>query len=108
MNRFVSTGILTSMYRDYPAVASMAKKLSTRKTRLETWDMADPNRKMTLEESPWLQQAKGGNDGDHGLRRAQRQTQRFGQGGVGLWPRQLLAQTHLLGQRRRRRGEAAV
>ena len=67
MNRFVSTGILTSMYKDYPAVAAMAKKLSARKTRLETWDTADPNRKMTLEESPWLQQAKGGDDGGREL-----------------------------------------
>ncbi len=69
MNRFVSTGILTSMYKDYPAVAAMAKKLSARKTRLETWDMADPNRKMTLEESPWLQQAKGGDAGGRELAR---------------------------------------
>jgi uncharacterized protein YfaS (alpha-2-macroglobulin family) len=60
MNRFLSTGIVSSVYRDYPAVAKMAAELAKRTTRLETWDAADPNRKMGLEETPWLQSAKGG------------------------------------------------
>jgi uncharacterized protein YfaS (alpha-2-macroglobulin family) len=67
LNRFVSTGIVTSLYGQYPAVAKMAKTLSTRPTRFETWDAADPNRKMTLEESPWLQEAQGGPQPEHGL-----------------------------------------
>ncbi len=62
LNRFVSTGIVSSLYGQYPAVARMAKELSARPTRLETWDAADPNRKMALEETPWLQEAKGGAD----------------------------------------------
>ncbi|MBF5041263.1 hypothetical protein FGE12_02615 [Aggregicoccus sp. 17bor-14] len=62
LNRFVSTGIVTSLFDHYPAVARMAKELSTRDTRLETWDAADPNRKMALEETPWLQEAQGGRD----------------------------------------------
>jgi len=65
LNRFLSTGILSSFYDDYPALGRMAKKMSKRDTRLETWDTADPNRKMTLEEIPWLRQAKGGS-GDPG------------------------------------------
>jgi uncharacterized protein YfaS (alpha-2-macroglobulin family) len=40
----------------------MAKEMAKRDTRLETWDMADPNRKMALEETPWLEEAKGGAD----------------------------------------------
>jgi len=60
LNRFLSTGILSSLYSSYPAVSKMAAELSKRETRLETWDAADPNRKMALEESPWLQEAKGG------------------------------------------------
>jgi uncharacterized protein YfaS (alpha-2-macroglobulin family) len=60
LNRFVSTGIVSSLYGQYPAVAKMAKTMSARPTRFETWDATDPNRKMTLEESPWLQEAKGG------------------------------------------------
>ncbi len=62
LNRFVSTGIVSSLFRDYPAVARMAEELAKRDTRLETWDSADPNRKMALEETPWLEAAKGGRD----------------------------------------------
>ncbi len=62
LNRFVSTGIVSSLFRDYPAVAKMAEELSKRDTRLETWDSADANRKMALEETPWLETAKGGRD----------------------------------------------
>jgi uncharacterized protein YfaS (alpha-2-macroglobulin family) len=60
LNRFVSTGILSSLYGQYPAVARMAKEFSSRQTQFEQWDAADPNRKMALEETPWLQMSKGG------------------------------------------------
>lgn len=60
LNRFVSTGILSSLYTQYPGVAKMAKKLSARETAKERWDAPDPNRKLTLEETPWLQQSRGG------------------------------------------------
>ena len=60
LNRFVSTGILSSLYRQYPAIARMAKEFSSRQTQFEQWDASDPNRKMALEETPWLQMAKGG------------------------------------------------
>ncbi len=63
LNRFVSTGIVSSVFRDYPAVAAMAQELSKRDTRLEPWDAADPNRRMALEETPWLETAKGGRPG---------------------------------------------
>ena len=62
LNRFVSTGIVSSLFRDYPAVAKMAEEMSKRDTQLSTWDTADPNRKLALEETPWLEQAKGGRD----------------------------------------------
>jgi uncharacterized protein YfaS (alpha-2-macroglobulin family) len=67
LNRFVSTGIVSSLYRDYPAIARMAAEFSKRETPLETFDAADANRKMALEEMPWLVQAKGGRDAGHGL-----------------------------------------
>lgn len=67
LNRFVSTGIVSSLYRDYPAVARMAEQMKTRETPLETWDAADANRKMALEETPWLEEAKGGKDAGWGL-----------------------------------------
>jgi uncharacterized protein YfaS (alpha-2-macroglobulin family) len=67
LNRFLSTGIVSSLYRDYPAVAKVAAGFAKRTTPLETWDAADPNRKMALEEMPWLAEAKGGRDAGHGL-----------------------------------------
>ncbi len=67
LNRFVSTGILTGLYQNYPAVARMAQEFARRETRLETWDAADPNRKMALEETPWLIQARGGRERDEDL-----------------------------------------
>jgi len=64
LNRFVSTGILSSLYDDYPAVRRMAKEFSERETRLEVWDDDDPNRKMALEETPWLVVSRGGAQGN--------------------------------------------
>jgi uncharacterized protein YfaS (alpha-2-macroglobulin family) len=66
LNRFVSTGILTSIFDQFPSVARMARSFSNRKTPLETWDNSDPNRKISFEETPWLQQSRGhlvGSDG---------------------------------------------
>ncbi|MDC0710168.1 alpha-2-macroglobulin family protein [Stigmatella sp. ncwal1] len=67
LNRFVSTGIVSSLYGQYPAVAKMAKAMSERATRLGVWDSADPNRHLALEETPWLQEAKGGPEAESGL-----------------------------------------
>ncbi|RPJ00984.1 MAG: hypothetical protein EHM31_06870, partial [Candidatus Aminicenantes bacterium] len=67
LNRFLSTGILTSLYDKYPQVALMAKELSKRETVYETFDAADPNRKMALEETPWLETAQGGKDAGMGI-----------------------------------------
>jgi uncharacterized protein YfaS (alpha-2-macroglobulin family) len=60
MNSFVSSGIVTSVFNEFPEVGKMAKEFSSRKTRLERWDDNDPNRKLTLEEAPWLSLARGG------------------------------------------------
>ena len=62
LNRFLSTAILSGMFQQYPAVAKMAAEMAKRETRLETWAETDPNRKMALEETPWLQEARGGAD----------------------------------------------
>ena len=66
LNRFVSTGIVSSVYKDYPAVAKMAAEMSKRTTPLESWDALDPNRKMALEETPWLVTSRGGDAGQNG------------------------------------------
>ncbi|HKF43517.1 MAG TPA: alpha-2-macroglobulin family protein [Thermoanaerobaculia bacterium] len=62
LNRFIPTAIVSTLFRDYPAVARMAQEMSKRETRLETFDSFDPNRKMALEETPWLQESRGGRD----------------------------------------------
>jgi len=67
LNRFLSTGILTGLYDKYPQVSRMAQELSKRETVYETFDAADPNRKMALEETPWLETARGGKDAAMGL-----------------------------------------
>lgn len=67
LNRFVSTGIVTSLYDSYPAVAAMAKEFSQRQTQFETWDGLDANRKMALVETPWLRSAQGGDRGPDDL-----------------------------------------
>jgi uncharacterized protein YfaS (alpha-2-macroglobulin family) len=60
LNRFLSTGILSSLYNQYPAIQKMAEQFSKRDTQYEKWNQPDPNRKMALEETPWLQEAAGG------------------------------------------------
>jgi uncharacterized protein YfaS (alpha-2-macroglobulin family) len=60
LNRFLSTGIVSSLFAQFPSVATMAKNMSSRKEQFERFDENDSNRKMTLEESPWLQESQGG------------------------------------------------
>jgi alpha-2-macroglobulin len=64
LNRFLSTGILTSLFDRYPAVARLAADLAKRETPLEAWDGADPNRLLGLEESPFLAASQGEAGGD--------------------------------------------
>lgn len=59
LNRFLSTGIVSSVFRDAPAVADMGRKLAQRTTRYESFDALDPNRRLALEESPWLLESQG-------------------------------------------------
>ena len=63
LNRFLSTGIVSSVFKDYPSVAAMAQELSKRDSQLEPWAGDDPNRRMALEETPWLEEARGGKAG---------------------------------------------
>lgn len=80
LNRFLSTGIVSSLFDRYPAVEGMAEKLAARETRFEAWEADDPNRAMELVETPWLQTSRGGTDQpedlinvlDPGITRAQR------------------------------------
>lgn len=60
LNRFLSTGIVSSVFSKYPAIEKMAREFSKRETQVKKWDATDPNRRMSLEESPWLEIAEGG------------------------------------------------
>ena len=66
LNRFLSTGILSSLYSNYPAIGRMAESLKERRSEFETFDdpgqPGDPNRKMLLEETPWLFASRGGHE----------------------------------------------
>ncbi|HBL29353.1 MAG TPA: hypothetical protein DD490_21180 [Acidobacteria bacterium] len=59
VNRFVSTGILAGLFDRHPDVARKAAELARRDTPLATWEAVDPNRKMALEETPWLAESRG-------------------------------------------------
>lgn len=61
LNRYLSTSIVSSLYDGYPAIKKMAQQFSERKTQYAAWHKDDPNRKMALEETPWLAMSGGGN-----------------------------------------------
>ncbi len=67
LNRFLSTGIVSSLFARYPAVAAQAAELAKRPTPLVPWDAADPNRTLALEETPFLEAAQGGAEPANGL-----------------------------------------
>ncbi|MEJ2084439.1 MAG: MG2 domain-containing protein [Acidobacteriota bacterium] len=60
LNRFLSAGIVSSLYDSYPGVAAMAEDFSRRETQTEPWGRNDPNLAMSLEETPWLVASRGG------------------------------------------------
>ena len=61
LNRFLSTGIVSSLFQKHPEIGRAAAALAKeRQTELDPWDQADPNRKLALEESPWVQESRGG------------------------------------------------
>ena len=60
LNRFLSAGIVASVFGKYPAVKAMASDLVKQRTSiLQGFDAPDPNRTTQLEESPWLQESRG-------------------------------------------------
>jgi alpha-2-macroglobulin len=61
LNRFLSAGIVSSVFQKYPAVKQLAADLVKRRdTLLDKFDKNDPNRTLQMEESPWLVEAQGG------------------------------------------------
>ncbi|MEM8994040.1 MAG: alpha-2-macroglobulin family protein, partial [Acidobacteriota bacterium] len=60
LNRYLSTGILSRLYGEHPGVAALGRRLAEeRSTLLEPWREDDPNRRLLLEETPWLSHSRG-------------------------------------------------
>jgi uncharacterized protein YfaS (alpha-2-macroglobulin family) len=64
LNRFLSAGIMSSLFAQSPDLAKAAAKFSARKTHYEPWTTNDPNNRMQAEESPWLNESEGGRSPD--------------------------------------------
>ncbi len=65
MSRLVATSVMAGLAGDFPSLGKRAQKLaSQRTTRLLPFDEDDPNRRIALEETPWLSAARGGATGD--------------------------------------------
>jgi alpha-2-macroglobulin len=62
MNKYVTVGILNKTIKDNPPLEKLAREFSKRETKYESFYGDDPNRRMMLEESPWLVDSKGGED----------------------------------------------
>jgi len=60
MNRYLSASILSALFVEFPEAEKMAREASSRVTGSPAWKRDDPNRRMFLEETPWLNTAQGG------------------------------------------------
>ena len=59
LNRYLCTSILAGVFAEHPQVARMAEQMAERETRTEAWITEDPNRRLLLEETPWLRTSQG-------------------------------------------------
>ncbi|MFB3850339.1 MAG: alpha-2-macroglobulin [Acidobacteriota bacterium] len=59
-NKFFAVGILNRIIKDNPSLEKFAREFSQRETKYEKFYGDDPNRRMVLEETPWLIESKGG------------------------------------------------
>lgn len=60
LNRYMSSGILSGLLRQHPALQETLEANHERTTRFPSWDKTDPNRALVLEETPWLRASSGG------------------------------------------------
>ncbi len=59
-DRYVPLAVLNGFYKTYPLLQNAVGKLPQRHTQLPVWDNTDPARLLLVEETPWLQTARGG------------------------------------------------
>ncbi len=76
LNRFLAAGIMASLFNKNPNLAKAAATMSQRDTQYEPWTKDDPNKRMLLEETPWLAQSSGDsqNNGHELINLLQKQT----------------------------------
>jgi uncharacterized protein YfaS (alpha-2-macroglobulin family) len=60
LNRFLPTAMMAKIYESDPALKNFARGNSQRKSQWQPFEDMDPNRKILLEETPFLGAAKGG------------------------------------------------
>ncbi len=63
LSRLVSTSIVAGLFEHFPSLGRRARQMAAQRTaRLSAFDQLDPNRRLSLEETPWLQEARGGSE----------------------------------------------
>ena len=60
VNRYVPLAVVNAFYKTYPVLQQAVGHLPKRNTQTPAWENTDPARLMLLEETPWLQTARGG------------------------------------------------
>jgi uncharacterized protein YfaS (alpha-2-macroglobulin family) len=64
LNRFLSTSLVGAVLEKHPTLARLAREAAKRGTPYVPWEREDPNRKLMLEETPWLETSRGGKTTD--------------------------------------------
>ena len=59
LNKYVPLSIINEVYKKYPAIRKAVGKIPDRKTPTPPWEKDDPNRLITLMETPWIWQSEG-------------------------------------------------
>ncbi len=59
-DRYVPLAVVNGFYKTYPMLQNAVEELPKRSTQKPAWDNQDPSRLMLAEETPWLQEARGG------------------------------------------------
>ncbi len=59
LNKYVPLSIINEVYKKYPAIRKAVGKIPKRDTPTPPWEKDDPNRLITLMETPWVWQSKG-------------------------------------------------
>ena len=59
-NRYVPLAVVNAFYKTYPLLQTAVGKLPHRDSQTPAWDISDPARLVLLNQTPWLQESRGG------------------------------------------------